>query len=350
MRWARYLVPFTLLGLLFTSQVWVDYAYAGHRLTWPRAMAVALAEWYAWLPAAPVVIWLSARLPLERRRWPVSLAVHVPASLLCTFLTILAGTLAARSITGVTRPPFSFLQVHLHFFTYWAIVAVGYAADQLRIARERERRTLQLEAQLAQAQLQALRMKLHPHFLFNTLNAIAALMREDVEAADVMIAHLSDLLRQALDTADIHEVPLRRELDFLETYLEIERARAGERLTTRLLPAADTLDLLVPTLMLQPLVENAIRHGAHARPGPALVELGTRRDGEKLVIEVADDGPGTPAAVRAGHGLRNTEARLGSLYGTEAELVLTARPGGGTIARLVIPARRAGDALEGAQP
>jgi two-component system, LytTR family, sensor kinase len=216
---------------------------------------------------------------------------------------------------------------------------VTYAVEQYHESRARELRAAQLQTALARAQVQSLQMQLHPHFLFNTLNAIAALMREDVEAADVMIVGLSDLLRAALATATEPEVPLRRELELVQMYLDIQLARLGERLTVRISAAPDTLDLAVPTLLLQPLVENAIRHGASTRPGPASIDVRAFRDDTMLIIEVTDDGPGPPEPMSPGHGLENTRLRLSAAFGPQATLALTRRPMGGATVRVAIPIR-----------
>ena len=330
---------YTVLGLLFTSQVWVDYAYARHPLTWWRAMGVALADWYLWALLTPVVAWLARRFRIDRSRWIGSLAVHLPASVLFTVAKQAADVLSATAISGVARGPFSFMKVHVSFLTYWAILGVTYSIEHYQKYRERELRAAHLETALARAQVQSLRMQLNPHFLFNTLNAVAALMREDVEAADVMIARLGDLLRVTLATADVHEVTLAREIELAQMYLDIQQARMGDRLTTRISSAPDVLEAAVPTLLLQPLVENAIRHGAAARPGPALIEVRASRSGDTLVIEVSDDGPGPPETIRPGHGLQNTRTRLVAACGPSAHLELTRRPAGGALARVTMPIR-----------
>ncbi len=335
---------YSVLGLLFTSQVWVDYAYAGHPLSWWRAMGVALADWYLWALLTPAVALLAQRFRIDRSRWVGSLAVHVPAGLLFTVAKQFADTLSATAISGVTRGPFSLMKVHVNFLTYWAIVGVSYSIEHYRKYRERELRAAHLETALARAQVQSLRMQLNPHFLFNTLNAVAALMREDVEAADVMIARLGDLLRVTLATAEVHEVTLAREIELVQMYLDIQQARMGDRLTTRISAAPDVLDAAVPTLLLQPLVENAIRHGAAARRGPAAIEVTARRSGDALVIDVADDGPGPPESITPGHGLQNTRTRLAAGCGPSARLELTRRPAGGALVRVTLPIRRAADA------
>lgn len=339
MAWLLVLGVYTLLGLLFTSEVWIDYSYARHPVSWGRALAVALSDWYLWALLTPAIVWLARRFRIGRRRWLRSLAVHLPASLAGTFVKLLAETMLAATITGFQRGPSSFLKVYVAFLTYWGIVGMTYAIEHYRKYREREVQAAHLQTALARAQVQSLQMQLHPHFLFNTLNAIAALMREDIEAADVMLVRLGDLLRVALATADEPEVPLRRELEFVQMYFDIQLARMGDRLTTRVAAAENTLDVAVPTLLLQPLVENAIRHGAAARPGPASIEVRAHREGSMLVIDVEDDGPGPPDTVRPGHGHENTRLRLTAAFGPSASLALTRRPTGGADARVTLPIR-----------
>jgi two-component system LytT family sensor kinase len=338
--WLLILAAYTFLGLLFTSQVWIDYAYARHPLTWARAAAVALVDWYLWALLTPGVVWLARRFRLNRRHWAGSLPIHVPASLICTVAKQLADTFCAMAITGTTRGPTTFMKIYVTFLTYWAIVGITYAFEHYHKYRERDLQAAHLQTALARAQVQSLQMQLHPHFLFNTLNAIAALMREDIEAADVMIARLGDLLRVALATTDVPEVPLRRELELVDMYLDIQRARMGDRLRTRVSAESETLDWLVPTLLLQPLVENAIHHGAAARAGPTSIEVCARRDGNLLVIEVEDDGPGPPESIRHGHGLENTRTRLVTAYGPSAGLDISPRRGGGAISRVRLPHAR----------
>jgi signal transduction histidine kinase len=337
--WWLILGVYTILGLLFTGQVLIDYAYAGHPLAWWRAMTLALTQWYLWALVTPVIVWLARRFRLDRRGWLGSLAVHIPASVVCTVAKQIADTLAASTITGVARGPFSFITINMAFLTYWVIVGARYAAEHYQQYRERELQAARLETALARSELQSLRMQLHPHFLFNTLNAIAALMREDVEAADIMMARLGDLLRVTLASADVPEVPLRRELELVEMYFDIQRARMGERLTACIDAAPDTLDAAVPTLVLQPIVENAVRHGAGARPGAARIDVHTRREGDTLIVEVQDDGPGPAPATIFRHGLENTRARLAATHGAAATFELSRRAGGGALARMRMPIR-----------
>nr|WP_274622418.1 histidine kinase [Myxococcus fulvus] len=209
--------------------------------------------------------------------------------------------------------------------------------------REEAVRASQLEAQLAQAQLQLLRSQLQPHFLFNTLHAISALMHRDVESADRMVGQLSELLRASLERDGRHEVPLSEELELLSPYLDIERTRFSDRLQVDVDVAEDARDALVPSLLLQPLVENAIRHGIAPRRGPGKVWVRVRRAGARLAVEVEDDGVGPPAGrteLEEGIGLGATRARLERLHGAEQSVTWKARAPSGFLLSLSLPYRR----------
>ena len=258
---------FTVVGLLFSSQVWVDYTYSGAAISWPRALVVALGQWHLWALLTPLVLALGRRVRFTRPHLVRALAGHGAASVACAMVVLVLQASLARLVTGVQRGPFSLLQAHLALITYWAILGVSYTIEYYVTSRERAVRAAQLEAEVTAARLQALSLQLQPHFLFNTLNAIGALMRDNVEAADVMLTRLSDLLRATLDTSDAPQVPLRRELELLEPYLAIQQARIGSRLALTVDVDRGALDVLVPTLLLQPLVENAIKHGIADRSG-----------------------------------------------------------------------------------
>lgn len=336
-RWLVAASCFTGAAILFTGQVWVDYAYGGRPLSWGRAFAVALVDWELWALLAPVVLTLAARVPLARGRLPRALGVHLPASIGIGVVKLMAEGMIVRAIIGPGRVPFTLLKIHVTLLTYWAIVAAVQYAEQQRLARERELRAARLQAELARAQVEALRMQIHPHFLFNTLNAIAGLMREDVEAADTMLAQLSELLRGTLQTEGVQEVPLGDEMRLLRAYLAIQQTRHGDRLRIETDVPAECEQQLVPTLILQPLVENAIRHGFSETPGPGTVSIRASALNGRLRIDITDEGAGPPDPLREGYGLRNTRSRLRALYGDAAALSVAARAPRGTLARLDLP-------------
>jgi len=227
---------------------------------------------------------------------------------------------------------------HQNLTTYWVVVAATQGYLYYSRYREGELRTAQLSAQLAQAQLQALRMQLHPHFLFNTLNAISTLVHKDPETADRMIARLSDLLRLTLENIGVQEVRLAKELEFLEQYLEIERMRFADRLEVGMRIAPETLDARAPYLILQPLVENAIRHGIAPRSALGHIEVSSERKDDMLVLSVKDDGPGIAATkTKDGLGISSTRARLERLYGAKHRFELHNGVQAGFIVTLALP-------------
>jgi signal transduction histidine kinase len=312
----------------------------------------SLAECLIWAGLTLVILRLARRFPFGQGRWPRSLLVHVAACLGCGLVAAFLSVVAAELIREEFPRPTITLNVLLLFFVaklnnniffYGVILAVAHGLNYYRQLRERDLRAAQLEARLAQTQLQILKMQLHPHFLFNTLNAISALIHQDVELADRMIARLGDLLRTTLENANQQEVSFRQELDFVQPYLDIEKARVGPRLTVDLRIDPAVMDARVPNLILQPLVENAIRHGIAPRPGPGRIEITAARENGCLRLAVTDDGPGLKAPPEAlkGIGLGNTRARLEKLYGTDQRLDLADVPGGGLRVAITIPYREA---------
>src|SRR5882672_7930082 len=314
-RWSRRLLGFgfwTLLGLSFASQFYISSAKAGLEVSWRQAVNYALGDWYVFALLSVPVIHLARRFRFEGRAWTRSLPTHLIASVLFSLaymvLRALVGQWQSHAAFADVFKPLLVKTWHFNLLIYWVIVADSHAFDYYRRYRERELRALELEKRLAQAKLQALQMQLNPHFLFNTLHAISSLMHRDVEVADRMITRLSDLLRYALESTDAQEVPLRQELDFLRRYLEIEQTRFGDRLAVRLEIAPETLDALVPNLLLQPLVENAIRHGIEPRAKPGRIELRARCENGQLKLEVRDNGVGLSPdrKLEEGVGLSNT--------------------------------------------
>ena len=351
--WPKWLLLFlfwTVLGLAFAGQLYLSRAKVGSPVTWAFALERALADWYVFAALSIPALWLARRFPFAGRRWRQAVAVHLIASAFFSFAWM---ALRAAIEEWQTRgdifhvtfsDAFSRALVATLFFNllvYWGIIAGQNAFAYYSKFNERELHAAALETRLTEARLQALQMQLNPHFLFNTLNAISSLMHKDVEAADKMIVQLSDLLRYALESTKEQEVPLRQELDFLNRYLEIQRARFGDRLVVRHEIAPETLSANVPNLVLQPLVENAIQHGIepHARPGQII--LRARRENGALELEVQDNGVGLAngAIPAEGVGLSNTRARLQQLYGSGQRLELLSAPGGGLVVQIRIPWR-----------
>jgi two-component system, LytTR family, sensor kinase len=227
---------------------------------------------------------------------------------------------------------------------YGSLVSVSHGIEYYRRYREREIRATQLLAQLSRAELEVLKMQLQPHFLFNTLHAISALIRPDPDAADRIITRLGDLLRMSLQSNGAQEVPLAQELEFVEKYADIQRTRFRDRLSLGVHAEQDALEARVPSLILQPLVENSIRHGVERREGNAAIDVRAARRGDRLLLTVTDDGPGFPEEVLTpvpgrGLGLANTRARIAALYGDDGRIEIGTAPGGGAVVTLDLPFR-----------
>jgi two-component system, LytTR family, sensor kinase len=343
-RWLRWILVFagwTCAGLFFASQTYLAYKYSGGQAHLAIILKLNLADWYLWGLLAPGIIWLGRRFPLDREHWARSAAIHSIAGVGVTLLKWWLDNLFRHYVLGLPNGMSLAYVLHGNLLTYSILVAATQGYLYYQRYRQGELRSAQLSTQLAQAQLQALRMQLHPHFLFNTLNSIATLIHKDPDAADRMTARLSDLLRLTLDNIGVQEVPLAQELEFLERYLEIERTRFSDRLVVRIEVAPETLDASTPYLILQPLVENAIRHGIAARSSPGCVIVRAARDGGMLVLEVKDDGPGirSAAASNNGIGISSTRERLEKLYGAAHTFELSNAAEGGLAVKLTFPFR-----------
>jgi signal transduction histidine kinase len=336
-----------------------EVALAKFNASWSELLILSLVGCYVWGFLAWFIFRLVRRFPFEQGQWLRGFLVHVSASIVVALIESTISLVTSEWFRqDLPKPTASTELLELYFiakfhqnvFIYWVILAVSQAILYYRKYRERELRSTRLEARLAEARLQVLKMQLHPHFLFNTLNAISALMHEDVELADRMLARLGDLLRTTLENADKQEVPLYQEIEFIRPYLEIEKARIGPRLSVRMDIDPATMDARVPNLLLQPLVENAIRHGIAPRAGPGKIEIQTRRDGASLRLQIRDDGPGLPhsGALREGVGLANTRSRLAHLYGPSHRFDL--RNGNGLTVEVSIPFRDAAPAAMENEP
>jgi signal transduction histidine kinase len=322
----------TVLGVFSTLQ-----AYRLTTLTLKEGMVIEvwrlltlnLVYWY--VPAALMggIFRLASRFPVDNGRWIRAAAIHVicafgfsllHAACMLTTRQLLWGRLSALTWESRLSVAQSLYLTNLDWalMTYAAIAGLSYALGYYGEARDRTIKAAQLETRLAEARLKTLEAELHPHFLFNTLHAISSLVHSNPDAADRMISRLSDLLRITLNRAPTAGVALQEELEFLQKYLEIEQTRFQDRLTVRYNIDPETLDAEVPRLILQPLVENAIKHGVSPRSGPGLIEINSVRDGEALWLEVRDNGvglkPGARARLDGGVGLSNTRDRLECLY------------------------------------
>lgn len=359
--WAIIFGGWTLFACLFSLQAIIYSAYFAKTVEHWKILLNWFSCAYIWALLTPAVIRLARRFPLEKGFVGRNLAIHLSASLLiCVFQ--LAIYVFVRNLLplgfaesmGFWRAFQNLLITtsHENLLLYWAVVGLAQAAEYYRRFRERERRAAQLEiaaaqleSQLAQAQLDALKMQLQPHFLFNTLNTISVLMREDIDAANRTLIRLSELLRLTLKNTGTHEVALRQELEFLRSYLEIEQTRFQDRLKINIKTDAETLDARVPNLILQPLVENAIRHAVAPRAAQSCIEISSERCNGYLKLSVRDDGAGIGATKTAsnGIGLANTHARLEKLYGSAQSLEISSPENGGFEISITIPFRDSGN-------
>ena len=346
----------TVLGVLTGLQAYNYIALtAEQKQPFVVLLALNLTYWYSWALLVPVVLWMARRFRFERHTWRRATLFHIMGVVGCTAAHVALATSArAVVINTLTERSFSwgadwwmyfrdrfFLNFDWEMMTYWALVAFVHALDYQRESQEREIAAAQLQTQLAEAQLEALQRQLHPHFLFNTLNTISALMHRDVNAADEMLVQLSDLLRLTLDRVGTQQVPLNDEVDFLRKYLEIEQTRFGDRLQVNIDVEPEVLDAPVPNLILQPLVENALRHGIGPKVGVGRVDVQARQVGGDLMLTVRDNGVGlSPDKLNAFHsgvGLSNTRSRLENLYGSRHRFEFQTPAGGGLLVMIVVP-------------
>lgn len=345
-----------LLGGLETVKGVVAGHWAPNHFGWTQAVLTNMPWWLLWAALAPAVLWLARAKPISDGRWG-AIGIHAAASLMLSLAhlaisAIIVWAAVSHDFFTLTRQLWSFVAGYLvgDIVTYWAMLAAYTTYDAYRRLRhsERERHALELraahlETQMTEARLDALRMELNPHFLFNTLNTAAAMAERGEGSVTVQVlSHLATLLRRTLEDDREHEVPLEEELELLELYLDIERVRFGDRLTTDIQVDPAVRLALVPPLILQPLVENALRHGLTAVRGPIAIAIEARPQDGALSIAVRDTGRGLHASdgsVREGVGLRNARTRLATLHGASADIELHPVPAGGTEARIRMPLR-----------
>lgn len=357
-KWILIGLGWAAFALFFASELVARRAYAGFPANIRRALVIWSICAGLWFAATPLILWLARRFPIDRQRWIASSLTHLVLSGVISF--VLLGIYTALTLALVFTDGRQTLwqafraqlvgSFHAEVLTYWMVIGLSHGIDYYRKYRERELRASQLEARLTQARLDALRMQLHPHFLFNTLNSISVLMSEDVTAARRMLTRLSDLLRASLDNAATHEVSLREELEFLNNYLQIEQTRFHDRLTVRMDIDPSVLTATVPNLILQPLVENAIRHGIAPRAQPGVIDISAARENGMVRLKVSDNGAGLGSAGAAGLtkgiGLANTQARLDQLYGANHSFEMNSPNGGGFEVTILIPFRNGSSAAD----
>jgi two-component system, LytTR family, sensor kinase len=339
----------TVFGLILANQFYMQSELRGVPVSWGYVLRQGLFDAYLWAFATLLIFWLARRFPLERGRMLRSVAVHIAGAIVLSLARVLFMVEFSRQVDWLPERTFSrqlWGSSHQYLVFYALLLGIAHAVLFHARYRERERAAERLAAGLTEARLHALKMQLQPHFLFNTLNSISALIPAEAKPARRMVARLGDLLRTALEHEDTQEVTLREELAFLEPYLEIEQARLDDRLTVAKEIAPETLDARVPHLLLQPLVENAIRHGIAPRIEPGRVEISATRgaDDGSLRLEVRDDGPGMDpverARTRTGVGLANIRSRLEQLYPGEHRIEFENGHGGGMVVRISLPFRR----------
>jgi two-component system LytT family sensor kinase len=339
------------VALFFSAQNALVGAARHRPFDWQWDVYHEFVYWLTWAAVAPVIV-------AAARRWPLALRASAILPHLGVMLLLAPAQITATyslhylilHAVGVTTGGATSLMMWLATlaggivwgsFTgslyYWVLLGIHTAFRYQRMYQEQLVAAAELEGRLASAQLEALRLQLHPHFLFNTLNAVSAFVGAEPEQARRMLSRLGELLRGTLDRGE-PEIPLGTELALLAPYLEIQRIRFGDRLRIEVQVAPEAERARVPTLMLQPLLENAMEHGVSRRPGAAVVSLTARQEGERLVLTVSDDGPG-PAGGGEGIGLRNTRERLQALHGDRHRMELVSGATGGAVLRIELPFR-----------
>jgi sensor histidine kinase YesM len=361
-RLAAYFGFWTMFGLFMFSQGAIQKIVSNDPNPWWHRLISWMAGSYVWFLLTPLILWLGRRLPFEPSRWRRWVAIHLALGVAIALLQLVSESAISRLIGIFPNIMTSFastltflLMVDFHqtFLIYWGILAAQYGFNSYRKYEESKQEALQLDLrssqlqrQLAQAHLSALKMQIQPHFLFNTLNAIMVLVRQQKgPEAEEMLGRLSDLLRCVLEDVNTQEVPLRRELEYLQLYLGIEQVRFQDRLRVEIAADPEILDAAVPHMVLQPLVENAIRHGIGRKSAAGRIRISARCVKGSIEMKIQDDGPGLSKMDACGDGkirgigLKNTRARLSRLYGDAASLTVQDDSEGGVAATVILPCR-----------
>lgn len=335
----------TFLAALSSSQTALYLSQRGQPIVWRDLLASRFADWYTCALFTPVFFWLARRYPIDRTSWRVTVPITLAVTSVCVVLkyAVLVPIEHAFGLdTGATFSSSLTRNFATESMAFWAVIGIVHAIEFNRRYREREVAAADLRARLSEAQLEALRSQIHPHFLFNTLHGISTLMHRDVDAADTMLTRLSDLLRLTIQHRGQNEISLREELALVGQYIEIMRVRFGDRLTVSHAIHPEALEALVPQFILQPLLENAFDHGIARTTGPGTIEISAITTDGKLEIAISDNGLNTKVyaaagAKRHGIGLANTRRRLEQLYGPAQSISLEKLPERGTRVVVAIP-------------
>lgn len=338
----------TILVTLFALQNYTSDALYGH--PWPILLYFrwSMEGWYTWAAISPLVYWLAAKFPLDAKHPRRFVTAHIVASIAVAFLAVAVLAFVSHYIEPGMQPLRKRILialgkgVALNILTYWALLGLAQGLRFYRENNHRQLRETKLQAQLAKAQLQVLQMQLHPHFLFNTLHAIGTLIHEDPVSAEKMLLNLGELLRVFLEQESTQQISLQRELHLVELYLSIQRIRFRSRLSVESAIDPETLHGAIPSLILQPVVENAIVHGIAKNPGSDVIEIRSTRQRDLLVVEVSNSNSSLRDDVRDdglgwGIGLSNIQQRLKQLYNGASTLTLQARSPRGVICRISVP-------------
>lgn len=353
LKWLAIWGIWTLFALFFTSQTFLQQQLFPNPPSFWKILSWQLSSGWVWFCFMPVILWLIKKFPLDNGNWWKNVPLHLVFSIVISLcqLSIDAFVLPKLGYGPTGQTDFEsywdaykiFLMANIHFGIgiYWGALGINHTIKYYQKFRERELKTSQLEARLAQSRLQVLKFQLQPHFLFNTLNTISELIYKNPEAAERMVTDLSDLLRLSLEKLEVQEVSLQQELDFLNKYVEIEQIRFHDRLTIEMNVAPETLDAKVPNMILQPLVENAIKHGIAPLSQGGTIKVGATRQNGSLLLSVSDNGVGLKnidiSEIPEGVGLKNTKSRLKHLYGVEHKFEILPISDGGVTLNLTIP-------------
>lgn len=352
--WARLTALWVVLGGVGTLTNFYFSAYRSHPITWSLAIRSNVIEYGIWaIILTPIILIICMRFPLEKETIFTALPVQLLTLISIVALDVLIKALVHPVLfADVPTKPFpqrllgyTLSETEPDIWIYLVVAVMGFTVAYYSKLRWKERQAAQLENQLVRAQLQILRMQLQPHFLFNTLHSIAALIEKSPRIAERIVCSLGDLLRMSLEASEVQEVTLRRELEFIDRYLDIQKVRFQDRLTVRLDVDDEVLDSKVPYLLLQPLLENAIKHGIARHPGYGTIQLYARRDGGVLLMSVSNDVPRSNGEAsgthRLGIGLENTRSRLQALYGKSDLLTAESLPDGRFRVEVRVPYRAA---------